>query len=88
MASDNPAYPTQAELLYQYLGERISRDECDSSVADLLVDFGLYCQERDKLRDMLLEAEQASTRGESTPLDLEDVIRRGHERFSKEGDSV
>ena len=85
MSTDNPADFTQAELLYHYLGERIAKGERDAPVQNLLDDFQQYCQELDKLRSMIREAEESSARGESGPLDVEDVIRRGRERAAREG---
>jgi len=85
MATDNPSNLTEAESLYLYLGERIANGERDASAADLLANFEeYYCQLR-KLRAKIGEGEKSSARGESAPLDVEDVIRRGRERAARRG---
>jgi hypothetical protein len=75
---------TDAELLDRYLGERIGGGR-EAPVDRLLADFTEYRREVEEVRAKLREAEAASARGESGPLDLDDVIRRGRERLAREG---
>ncbi|HEY4233642.1 MAG TPA: hypothetical protein VGM76_09455 [Lacipirellulaceae bacterium] len=87
MATDQPISSsfTDAELLYRYLGERIGGGEREAPVDRLLAEFAEYRRELEEVRAKLREAEASSARGESGPLDLEDVIRRGRERLAWEG---
>jgi hypothetical protein len=86
MAADLPvAGATDAELLYHYLGRRLSNGGRNESVDHLLREFAEYRRELDLLRASLRKAETSSAQGQSRPLDVEDVIRRGRERMAKEG---
>ncbi|NOY28855.1 MAG: hypothetical protein GXP28_01390 [Planctomycetes bacterium] len=85
MATDNPSNLTEAESLYLYLGEKIANGGRDSSAVDLLANFEEYYRQLQDLRAKIAEAEESSARGESAPLDVEDVIRRGRERAALRG---
>lgn len=85
MATDQSTPVTEAELLYQYLGARLRNGGREASVEQLLAEFTEYQRQLGKFRATLREAEAQSARGESKPLDLEDVIRRGHERLAAKG---
>lgn len=85
MSTDHSVSFTDAELLYRYLGERIEGGGREAPVDELLVDFAEYRRQMSDLQATLREAEEASERGESGPLDLADVIRRGRERLAQEG---
>ena len=85
MATDSSTSLTDAELLYQYLGRRLANGGRKEPVEQLLAEFAEYRCELEKARAMIREAEESSARGESGPLDLEDVIRRGRERLAAEG---
>ncbi len=76
---------TEAELLHFYLGLRLGKGDRKEPVDRLLADFAEYRRELEVLRASLREAEASSARGESRPLDVEDVIRRGRERMAREG---
>jgi hypothetical protein len=86
MATDSPTIGvTEAELLHQYLERRLKTGARAEPVDRLLADFAEYRRELERLRASLREAEASSARGESGPLDVEDVIRRGRERMAAEG---
>jgi hypothetical protein len=76
---------TEAELLHLYLGQRLEGGGRQEPVDRLLAEFAEYRRELEQLRASLREAEASSARGESRPLDVEDVIRRGRERMAREG---
>jgi hypothetical protein len=76
---------TDPELLHQYLGRRLDNGGRNEPLDRLLADFAEYRRQLEKLRGMVREAEESSARGESRPLDVEDVIRRGRERMAAEG---
>jgi hypothetical protein len=76
---------TDVELLYQYLGHRLESGVQVASLEETLAEFAEYRRELEQMRASLREAEASSARGESKPLDVEDVIRRGRERMAAEG---
>jgi hypothetical protein len=76
---------TEAELLYNYLGTRLGNGGRNESVDQLLAEFAEYRDQLQRLRASLREAEAQSARGESGPLDIEDVIRRGRARLAAKG---
>ena len=85
MATDSSTSFTDAELLYQYLGKRLGNGGRTTSVDQLVAEFAEYRRELEELRASLREAVAQSARGESKPLDIEDIIRRGRERMAAEG---
>jgi hypothetical protein len=86
MATDaSTATLTEAELLHQYLGRRLANGGRKEPVDRLLAEFAEYRRELDRVRALLQDAVESSARGESGPLDLEEVIRRGRERLAAEG---
>jgi hypothetical protein len=76
---------TEAELLYNYLGARLGNGGRNESVEHLLAEFAEYRRELEQLRATLREAEAQSARGESGPLDVDDIIRRGRARLAAKG---
>jgi hypothetical protein len=85
METDSPQSFSEAELLYQYLGKRLGNGGRNASVEELIAEFAEYRRELEEVRAKLREAVESSSRGESGPLDLKDVIRRGRERLAAEG---
>lgn len=85
MSTDDRIEVTKAELLYHYLGRRLAQGEHEHSIDSLVSEFELYCQELDSLRSLIQEAEESSARGQSYPVELQDVIRRGRERAAQQG---
>ena len=85
MATDQSTALTEAELLYQYLGRRISNGARKESIEQLLADFVEYRRELEEFRATLREAEAQSARGESGPLDLEALFARVDKRLAKDG---
>jgi len=85
MATAESSSLTEAELLYNYLGMRLSNGGRKEPIAQLLAKFAEYRRELEELRATLREAEAQSARGESGPLDVEDIIRRGRARLAAKG---
>ncbi len=83
--TDNSNSLTEAELFYNYLGQRISQDGREAPVADLFVDFQAYCRELDEVSEKLREAEESSNRGESKPLNLTALLERVEQRWDTKG---
>ena len=80
-----PANYTDAELLYHYLGERMTSSGCDTPLPELLSEFIQYRRELRDLRTKLRQAEDSSTRGESQELDVESLIEEVTQELAAEG---
>ena len=74
MSTELPSNYTEAELLYHYIGERMSNAGRDTPLEDLLSGFVQYRRELQDLRTKLRAAEASSARGESKELDVESLI--------------
>jgi hypothetical protein len=85
MATASSETLTDAELVYQYLGKLMAKGGREKPVDWLLAELAAYYRELERMRALIREAEESSARGESGPLDLEDVIRRGRERMAAGG---
>ena len=85
MATDSSLPQTDVELLYQYLGRRLDHGGREASIEAILAEFAEYRRELDEVRAKLARRLIPTARGESGPLDLEDIIRRGRERLAAEG---
>jgi hypothetical protein len=72
-------------LLHQYIGRRLSNGARKLPLEQLMSDYAEYRRQLDAFRATLREAEESSARGESKPLDVDDIIRRGRERMAAEG---
>jgi hypothetical protein len=85
MATASSKTQTDAELVYQHFGKLLANGGKNTPVDRLLADLAEYYRQLEKVRAMIREAEESSARGESKPLDVDDVIRRGRERMAAEG---
>ena len=85
MATDSSTPYTDAELLFQFLGRRLDNGGRNEPVDHLLSEFAEYRRELEQARAMVREAIESSERGQSGPLDVQDVIRRGRERMAARG---
>ena len=85
MSTELPSSYTDAELLYHYLGERVSGSGRDMPLQELLSGFVQYRKELHNLRGKLKEAEASSARGESEELDVETLIVEVNRELAAEG---
>ena len=85
MATDDSPSLTEVELLHSFIGERLDRGHRDETVEQTLAEFAEYRRQLEDMRASIREAIAQSERGESKPLDVEDVIRRGRERLASKG---
>jgi hypothetical protein len=85
MATDSTTPFTDAELFYQYLGRRLDDGGREASIAELLAEFAEYRRELEEVRAKIREAEGASARGESGPLDLDALFARADKQLGDEG---
>lgn len=85
MTAELPTSYTDAELLYHYLGERLGNGGRTTSLQKLLKEFIAYRRQLQGLLAKLQEAEQASARGESGDLDVEQLIDEVTQELAAEG---
>jgi hypothetical protein len=85
MATDLSTPVTDAELLYQYLGKRLANGGRQEPLDQLLAEFAEYRGQLEHLRALIREAEAASARGESGPLDLDELFARVDRQLDAEG---
>jgi hypothetical protein len=85
MTDASPHGFTDVELIYQYFGKRLANAGRKEPVDRHLAELAEYCVKLEQVRTLVREAEESSARGESGPLDLEDVIQRGRERMAANG---
>ena len=85
MSTELPANYTEAELLYHYLGKRMSGSGRDTPLQELLSGSVQYHKELRDARDKLQHAEASSARGESEELDVEALIADVTRQVAAEG---
>lgn len=76
---------TAAELLHFYLGLRLEKGDRALPIGQILADFPEYLQQRESLRGMVHEAEEAIAAGRSAPLDLKQTIDEVMQELAAEG---
>lgn len=81
MSTDSPQLPTDAQLLYEYLGNRIEQGHVDLPVADVVAELGNYGDQLNRLRAMIGEAEASLANGKAKPLDVEALLERLRRRI-------
>lgn len=85
MSAGFQANPTDSELLYEFLGDRLRSGQRDMPVEDVISEFAAYRRELSMLRDSLKQCESSSEAGLSRPLDVDDVVWRGRQRLASDG---
>jgi hypothetical protein len=85
MATDAKTEMTEAELLQFYLGIRLQKGDRTVPVDQLLADFPEYLRQRDDMRGMIREADEAIAAGRSGPLDIEGAISEVVQDLAGEG---
>lgn len=85
MSTDSPNLPTDAQLLYEYLGRKIASGGETAPADELLADLGAYREQLDRLRAMIGQAEQSLDAGLGRDLDLESLLVRVRRRLEAEG---
>jgi hypothetical protein len=68
MATAAKTEMTEAELLHFYLGLRLQNGDRNLSVERIMADFPEYLRQRDALRSMIQDANEAISTGRSGPL--------------------
>jgi hypothetical protein len=85
MATDATLEMNVTELLHFYLGLRLQKGEGQLPIKQLLAEFPDYLRQRNALRGLIGEADEALAEGRSGPLDLELAIREVIQELAAEG---
>lgn len=85
MSTNSPNLPTDAQLLYEYLGRKIASGGEQAPADELLADLGAYREQLNRLRGMISQAEQSLDAGLGRDLDLESLLSRVRKRLEVEG---
>lgn len=85
MATNAKTEMSTAELLHFYLGMRLQNGDRSVPIQQILADFPEYLRQRNAMRGMIRDAEDAIARGESGPLDLEQAIDEVLQDLAAEG---
>jgi hypothetical protein len=84
MATDAKSEMTDGELLHFYVGLRLQNDR-NLPIQQILKEFPEYLRQRQAMRGMIREAEDAISTGGSGPLDIDQAIREVIEELAAEG---
>lgn len=82
MASD---LQSELEAFRQFLGERLEGGNSATSLEQALEEFRAYQRDLERFKRDTQESLQQSARGQSGPLDIEDVVARGKKRLADKG---
>jgi ribosomal 50S subunit-associated protein YjgA (DUF615 family) len=85
MATDAKAEMSAAELLHFYLGLRLQKGDGQLPIRQILAEFPDYLRQRDAMRGLVREAENAIAAGRSGPLNIEQAIHEVIQELSAEG---
>jgi hypothetical protein len=85
MATDARIEMTTAELLHFYMGLRLKQGDRQVPIQQMLADFPKYLRQRESMRAMIREADDAIAEGRSGPLDVEQAIHEVVRDLAAEG---
>lgn len=85
MATSARTEMSAAELLHFYLGMRLQKGDRNVSVEQILADFPEYLRQRETMRGMIREADEALATNRSGPLNLEQAISEVVRDLADEG---
>jgi hypothetical protein len=75
MSVELPKLPSDAQILYEYLGQVVSSGE-QRPAREVLDDLQAYSTQLEQLRQMVREAEESLTQGQAKELDLTALFER------------
>jgi hypothetical protein len=85
MATDVSSELTEVELLYQYIGRRLTNGARKLPLAQLMSDYAEYRCQLEEWRNKVREGLDSLDRGEGRPLDLDALSARVDKRLDAEG---
>ncbi len=74
---------SQLQEFHRFLGQQLDHGRATLTIEEVVAQFRAYQAELNRCREAIRPALEASVRGVSTTLDLDDVKRRGRERFEQ-----
>ena len=80
MSTNIPSSPSDAQLLYQYLGQRIEQGPADLPAAEVVADLSAYGDQLRRLRELVDDAELSLANDLAKPLDVEALLERVRQR--------
>jgi hypothetical protein len=87
MSTEMPHSPTDAQLLHQYLGQRLDETGADVPGQTVIAELGEYQNQLDRLRAMIREGEASLDAGEGRELDVESLLQRVRNRMVRQDGS-
>jgi hypothetical protein len=75
----------ELEEFHQFIGRHLKNGGTGLTVDRSVAEFRAYQEELERCREAIRPALEASLRGESTPLNMQDIIDRVTARLRKEG---
>ena len=85
MSTDFTPLPTDAQLLYEYLGHRIEQGPVNLPAAEVVAELSVYSAQLQRLRELVSEAESSLANSQAKPLDVQALFDRVRKRASSEG---
>ena len=76
---------SELEAFHRFLGECLAKGQCEFSVEESVATFRAYQKELGQLREELRPALQQSARGESQPLDVEELKAEVAQALAEKG---
>jgi hypothetical protein len=76
---------TELEEFHRFIGRHLQNGGTKLSVNESVTEFRAYQEELERCREAIRPALEASLRGESEPLNMQEIIDRVTERLRKEG---
>jgi hypothetical protein len=84
MSTELPNLPSDAQLLYEYLGQQVSSGE-QRPAREVLDDLQAYSAQLERLRQRVRDAEASLAQGQAKELDLTALFERALRACNKTG---
>lgn len=82
MATD---LPNDFQDFQRFIGDKLDGDDSPISLEQALEDFRAYQRDLQEFKNDTRKSLEESARGESSPLDIDDVLERGKQRLAQKG---
>ena len=69
----------------RFIGDKMDVGDSAISLEQALAEFRAYQRDLERFKNDTRQSLQESARGESTPLDIDDVLERGRQRLAEKG---
>ena len=82
MATD---FQTELDAFHEFVSDKLNNGSAQISLEQAVHEFRAYQRQLEQFRKDTKAALEESARGESSPLDIEDVVERGKKRLVEKG---